>query len=206
MYLYALVYNLRTDSQSQVPLLKPDFTYFQFNINSREASSSKEEHAHIYFNEKDLSNEVQEVQVTGSSVPDTVKLTLSGRPTEEAVSTSDTSDWAEQLISLTQPKCIYQTHLPLDSLALIQANGDDAVHLADKYNWHIHVNHRTPVTDEEAFCGTGTYRHRYDILRIKKSEDFIDLRDYPHLCFAYKGSTYKNYVQVLFGVTRSDGK
>ena len=204
MYLYALVYNLRTDSQSQAPLLKPDFTYFQFNINSKEASSSKEEHAHIYFNEKDLSNEVQEVQVTGS-VPD-VKLTLSGRPTEEAVSTSDTSDWAEQLISLTQPKCIYQTHLPLDSLALIQANGDDAVDLADKYNWHIHVNHRTPVTDEEAFCGTGTYRHRYDILRIKKSEDFIDLRDYPHLCFAYKGSTYKNYVQVLFGVTRSDGK
>ena len=66
-------------------------------------------------------NEVQEVRISGS-VPATIGLTMSGRTVDSPVSTTDVAGWSDELVKLTQPKCQYQTHLPLDTIAKFQVN------------------------------------------------------------------------------------
>ena len=70
---------------------------------------------------------------------------------------------------------------------MFQATGESDESIANKWKWHINVK---PTTEEEAYCGKGSFRHQYDVFRVDH-KDLVDLREYPYACFAYKGSAFQ---------------
>ena len=74
----------------------------------------------------------------------------------------------------------------LDHYVSFQATGESDESIANKWKWHINVK---STTEEEAYCGKGSFRHQYDVFRVHN--DLVDLREYPYACFAYKGSAFQ---------------
>ena len=73
------------------------------------------------------------------------------------------------------------------TIDMFQATGESDESIANKWKWHINVK---PTTEEEAYCGKGSFRHQYDVFRVDH-KDLVDLREYPYACFAYKGSAFQ---------------
>lgn len=121
-------------------------------------------------------DEIQTVTVNGT-ISNTFHFTLNGIKTDVLFDLTDPEgNWPDQFEKMMFPKCRYSTDY-LDDVVFITSDGDENGKLNGQQGWVRNYN-------IEAYCGKGVVQDAY--IHFRQAQ--VEIRTYPHLCFAYNGA------------------
>ena len=187
-YLLTAVYNYRSGSGVS-PSVRLSARFFTFSAHSKDLGLVSRERQNLDLFEGDVKQETQEIHFEGTP-PTEFRFLMTGQQTDDTFQSSSVSSWAEPLTDFTQFRCSYHTHLNIDDLTY-------AYQGAEAGTPRLKGERGNHVFDEEAYCGRGVFTNSWETFSVP-GESGPDLRKFPYICFAVKGSNFRNIMTVRF--------